>query len=149
MDYNTIISRHLRHAVKDILIRVNQEANPENLQLFITFSTQYPGVQIPERLKKEYPVEMTVVLQYEFENMVVHDNSFSVSLIFDSDMENVSIPLNAIIHLQDPGGDLDLELDPVDIYALPTDEASTPPRTPQKNNGSGTLIDLTKFQEDS
>ena len=144
MDYNVIISKHLRNAAKDILTRVSQDANQDHLQLFITFSTNHPGVDIPERLKQEYPEEMTIVLQYEFENMTVGSTNFS-------DMEHISIPFNALLHLQDPNDDLDLELEPVNIYDL-TQESPLPSthkaqKKPSKDNGN--VIDLSEFQKDS
>ena len=152
MDYNTIISKHLRNAAKDILSRISQDVNQENLQLFVTFATDHPGVDIPSRLKKEYPDEMTIVLQYEFENMVVGTNYFSVSLVFDSDMENISIPFSALLHLQDPNDDLDLELEPVNVYDLTQENLSPPLSAPIKNKKSqdtpGEVIDLSQFQQD-
>ena len=151
MDYNTIISKHLRNAAKDILARISQDVNQENLQLFVTFATDHPGVDIPDRLKKEYPDEMTIVLQYEFENMVVGANHFSVSLVFDSDMENVSIPFSALLNLQDPNDNLDLDLEPVNVYDLTQENLETPPpilKNKKDNDEPGQVIDLSQFQQD-
>ena len=105
---------------------------------------------MPARLKKEYPEEMTIVLQYEFENMVVHNHHFSLSLVFDTEMEHLSIPFNALLHLQDPNEDLDIELDQVNVYDLTKEDVSA--HTPAKPSAQSTkkdesVIELSEFQD--
>jgi len=131
-----------------MLQQISHDSLSGNQQLFLTFATQNPGVDIPDHLKSTYPEEMTIVLQYEFENMSVFENHFSVSLVFESEMERITIPFTAIIHIQDPNNDLDLELEPVSVYDLSVMESQTPdiaPDVPEKQRGR--IINLENFQD--
>ena len=151
MDYDTIIAKHLRNAAKEVVTLISQaDYQKDDFQLFITFETQHPGVELPAHLKQEYPDEMTIVLQYEFENLQVRNNSFSISLSFSSGMEDLTIPFSAILHLQDPTADLDLELVPVNVYDLTKDASqfiSKPITKTKSKSATSDIIDLSQYQD--
>ena len=75
----------------------------EDRPVSITFATRVEGVKIPARLVLQYPDEMTVILQYEFERLVVTKNGIEVGLWFDQRFARVVIPFAAIRAVYDDG----------------------------------------------
>ena len=59
-------------------------------------------MKISDNLKKEYPNEMTIVLQNQFWNLVVKKNSFSVTLSFNKKKESLEIPYKSVTKFYDP-----------------------------------------------
>src|ERR1700761_8925490 len=88
--------RALRHAAPEGL--------PGGHHFFITFKTAYPGVDIPDRLRAQYPEEMTIVLQHQFHSLGVNDDgtSMSVGLSFGGVPSILTIPFMAITSFADP-----------------------------------------------
>ena len=72
MHYDAMAQEALRGVVKAALKRA---AAPEGLpgahHFYITFKTQAPGVDIPQRLIVRFPDEMTIVLQNRFWDLTV------------------------------------------------------------------------------
>jgi hypothetical protein len=77
-------------------------------------------------LKKQYPDEMTIVLQYQFFGLKLLEDAFTVTLSFNNVKERLVIPLEAITTFADPSvnfalqfqtgaGDDDEELEEDDI----------------------------------
>lgn len=85
---------------------------------FITFRTDFPGVDIPQRLRAQYPHEMTIVLRNQFWDLTVDQQShvFSVTLSFSGISSHLVIPLKAVIRFVDPAVHLDL------YFSLETEE---------------------------
>ncbi len=69
---------------------------------YITFRTQAPGVVMPDFLRERYPEEMTIVLQHQFWDLTVDDQSFGVSLSFDNQLAELSVPFAALSAFVDP-----------------------------------------------
>ena len=63
---------------------------------FISFITNYPGVALSDNLRKKHPEQMTIVLQYQFEDLRLQDDIFTVTLYFDGLPETMTIPYNSI-----------------------------------------------------
>lgn len=101
-DYDNMVQDALRHVVKDALIYTAKEGLPGEHHFYITFSTNYKGVEIPKQLKLSYPDEMTIILQYQFSNLLVDDEGFAVTLSFGGMDSNIKIPYAAITYFADP-----------------------------------------------
>ncbi|MDN5248265.1 MAG: ClpXP protease specificity-enhancing factor SspB [Wolbachia endosymbiont of Tyrophagus putrescentiae] len=69
--------------------------------LEILFFTDLEGIVIPDFLKKLYPNQMLIVLQYQFYNLKVSDTEFSVSLSFSGQPTQITIPFFAISRFYD------------------------------------------------
>jgi hypothetical protein len=78
----------------------------------ITFLTSADGVTLPAELRSQYPQEMSVILQHQFEHLVVSDDRFDVVLSFKGLKKRVVVPFNAITHFIDPSVNFRLEFDP-------------------------------------
>lgn len=94
----------LRQVVISALRHVAAEGMPGGHHFYITFRTDYPGVVIPDRLKAQYPEEMTIVLQHQFHSLNVDDAGavMSVGLSFSGIPSTLVIPLAAISNFADP-----------------------------------------------
>ena len=100
--YDVLTQDALRGVVRSVLQRVAKSGLPGEHHFYIAFDTQAPGVTISDRLKEQYPEEMTVVLQYQFWDMEVGDDKFEVKLSFNNLPEHLIVPYAAIKAFFDP-----------------------------------------------
>ncbi len=100
--YDLMIETALRDVVRETLSLVAQHGLPGEHHFYITFLTGFPGVEIPDYLRKQYPEEMTIVLQYQFFGLKMEDDVFGVTLSFNNVKERLHIPLEAITTFADP-----------------------------------------------
>ncbi|SEC53984.1 Stringent starvation protein B [Bradyrhizobium erythrophlei] len=78
----------LRHAAED---------RPVN----ITFATRADGVKLPAAVIEQYPEEITIILQHEFDRLVVRDGGFEVGVWFKRKYARLAVPFDAIRTLWD------------------------------------------------
>ena len=83
---------------------------PGDHHFYITFKTGDDGVEIPSYLRAEHPDEMTIVIQHQFENLIVDADGFAVSLRFKGKLEQMVIPYAAITSFADPSVNFGLQL---------------------------------------
>src|ERR1700744_5766364 len=107
--YDLMIEAALRNVVRETLANVIKNGLPGEHHFYITFLTNFPGVEIPDHLKKQYPDEMTIVLQYQFFGLKLLDDAFTVTLSFNNVKERLVIPLEAITTFADPSGNFALQ----------------------------------------
>jgi hypothetical protein len=100
--YDLMIEAALRDVVRETLETVAQNGLPGEHHFYITFLTNFPGVEIPEHLRKQYPDEMTIVLQYQFFGLKLDEEAFQVTLSFNNIKERLKIPIEAITTFADP-----------------------------------------------
>jgi len=101
--YDDIVQEALRAVVGRVLGPVAETGHlPGTHHFYITFKTQAPGVDIPQRLVERFPDEMTIVLQNRFWDLTVYENRFSVGLSFNQVPSKLVIPYSAITRFQDP-----------------------------------------------
>jgi hypothetical protein len=67
----------------------------------ITFATRADGVKLPAYLVEKYPDEMTIILQYEFDHLVVKDDRFEVGVWFKQKYARLAVPFAAVRGLWD------------------------------------------------
>ena len=102
LQYNVMVEAALRAVVRQALTEVAKDGLPGSHHFYITFRTGHPGVQVPDYLKARYPAEMTIVLQFQFYDLQVDDNAFSVTLTFNNNPERLIVPIRAITVFADP-----------------------------------------------
>ncbi len=102
IDYGQLIDDAMHIIVKRALERVVAEGLPGRHHFFISFVTNFPGVELSDTLRQKYPDEMTVVLQHQFEGLEVLDDCFKVTLSFDGQQEPVVVPFNSLVAFADP-----------------------------------------------
>jgi len=128
--YDVLVQDALRGMVRDLLADAAKKGLPGEHHFFITFDTAAEGVRLSERLRAQYPDEMTVVLQYQFRELKVTDAAFEVVLSFGGVPERLHIPFEAIKAFADPSVQFALQFE---ALTLPSDqadaeEADAPPR---------------------
>ncbi|MCA3261627.1 MAG: hypothetical protein ING44_06785 [Telmatospirillum sp.] len=102
MQYDRMMEGALRSVVREALGVAAAAGLPGEHHFYVTFRTDYPGVEIPARLRSRHPEEMTIVLQHQFWGLEVDANQFQVTLSFDRVHETLKIPLAAITAFVDP-----------------------------------------------
>ena len=102
IQYQKILDKNMLNVFKDILINIRDNGLSNNNHLYITFFTNHKNVELPNWLKQKYPEEMTIVIQYEYYNLKVNKNNFSISLSFNDIKTNLTIDYNSIISFADP-----------------------------------------------
>lgn len=100
--YDLMIEAALRDVVRETLLSVVQNGLPGEHHFYITFLTNFPGVEIPEYLHSQYPDEMTIVLQYQFFGLKLEDDALHVTLSFNNIKERLRVPIEAITTFADP-----------------------------------------------
>jgi len=114
----------LRQVVLSAIRHVAVEGLPGAHHFYITFKTAFPGVIIPERLKTQYPDEMTIVLQHQFHSLSADAAHISVGLSFSGVPAVLTIPLAAITGFVDPSVRFGLSFD---VTVPPPAETPEPP----------------------
>ena len=112
IDYGNLMHRAMRGLIQSVLTDVAEHGLPGAHHFFITFDTTHPEVQLADWLKERYPTEMTVVLQHWFENLIVTDEGFSVTLSFGNNPEPMVIPFDALRTFVDPSVEFGLRFEP-------------------------------------
>ncbi len=103
LDYDGLMQDALRCVVKDVLMITSElKETPGDHHFYIEFITTSDGVSLPQHLKEVYPERMTVVLHHQFENLVVTDKGFSVTLWFKGVEADLVIPFDSITSFADP-----------------------------------------------
>lgn len=104
LPYDAWMEDSLRYVVLRALDHVLENGLPGNHHFYITFRTDFPGVQLPSRLLQKYPQEMTIVLQHQYRDLVVDTASrtFGVTLSFGGVPAALTIPLDAVTAFVDP-----------------------------------------------
>ena len=102
LDYEQLCADALRGVVRRALMQVVDRGLPGGNHFLITFKTGHPGVTMPDYLRERYPDTISVMLQYEFWNLEVEEDSFSVNLSFSEVRERLTIPFLAVTAFVDP-----------------------------------------------
>ena len=122
LDYGSLMHRAMRGLIFNVLEQVRDHGLPGNHHFFITFDTTHPDVHLADWLKDRYPEEMTVVIQHWFDNLVVREDGFSITLNFGDQPEPIQIPFDAIQTFVDPSVEFGLRFENQDMDEI-EDEA--------------------------
>ena len=102
IDYPMMIDNAMRGVVRSALEFVQTDGLPGDHHFFISFQTQFPGVQISPQLKDRYPEEITIVVQHQFWDLHVDDVGFSLMLSFNNIPEKLVVPWDSLTAFADP-----------------------------------------------
>ncbi|MCB1493337.1 MAG: hypothetical protein KDJ77_16355 [Rhodobiaceae bacterium] len=119
--YDILAQDALRGVIRRVLKGVVQDGLPGEHHFYITFATGAPGVRLSQRMREQYPDEMTIVLQHQYWDLEVTEHQFNVGLAFNGIPERLTIPFAAITRFFDPAVQFGLEFE-VERDADETDE---------------------------
>ena len=111
INYEQLINDSLKIAIKELLKDVSKKGLPGKHHFFISFISKFPGVEIAEWMIKDYPNDMTIVIQNWFEDLQVDDQYFSIVLNFKNKPEKMKIPFASIISFSDPSVNFSLQFE--------------------------------------
>jgi hypothetical protein len=109
--YDILVQNALRGVIRKVLTEVAKTGLPGNHHFFITFVTNAPGVKVSNRMREQYPEQMTIVLQHQFWELDVSETAFDVGLSFSDVAEKLHVPYSAIRGFYDPSVNFELEFD--------------------------------------
>lgn len=154
LPYEGWIQESLRGVLRFALDRAASEGLPGDHHFYLTFRTDAPGVAMPERLRAQYPQEMTIVLQHQFDDLRTTADGFSVKLYFGGVPANLSIPWSAITQFADPSVRFGLRFDAPEgrqrtqLPALASEPPAAPePEKPAEGEASPQVVSLDAFRK--
>ncbi len=109
--YDRMVEAALRGVVREAIARVAGFGLPSGHSLYITFRSDFPGVDMPDWLKAQYPEAMTIVLEHQFWDLAADEESFGVTLSFKGRRQRITVPYAALTAFHDPGVQFGLRFD--------------------------------------
>ena len=149
-DYPGMVETALRGVVREALVRAAREGLRGAHHFYLSFRTYVPGVVLSDYLLAKYPEEMTIVLQHQFWGLEVRDQDFSVTLSFQDQPEQLTIPFASVTSFADPSVKFGLQFaataaehsEPVALPAkISADDPAQPPRQ------AAEIVTLDKFRK--
>lgn len=148
----------MEDAYRDVMLRALEHVAERGLEgghhFYLSFRTDWPGVEIPARLRAQYPHEMTIVLQHQFWDLKVDREAkcVSVGLSFGGVGSILVIPVAAITGFADPHIQLSMQFmvpEPEEAVAeeetpAAADEAPAEPAAPA---GEASVVSLDAFRK--
>ena len=141
INYDELVEKSLRNVVYYALKIVEEQGLPGENHFYITFKTHFSGVVVSKNLKSQYPETMTIVLQNQFENLVVRHNSFSVDLSFGGIPQTLTIPFDSITYFADPYAKFGLS------FASEEDENSEVAAPEERLNQNAEVVSIDSFRK--
>jgi hypothetical protein len=111
--YDLLTQQALRGVVRGVLADTAKKGLPGDHHFYISFDTRAEGVHLSDRLRAQYPDEMTIILQHQFWDLKVGDDEFEVGLSFGGVPERLTIPFEAINGFFDPSVQFGLQFEEV------------------------------------
>ena len=108
--YETWVNQALQGVLRKSLRQLATEGFTGDHHLFVSFDTNHPDVRLPGFLRAQYPDEITIVLQHQFEDLVANEDSFQVSLSFSGQKHRLTVPFVAVRSFADPSVNFGLQL---------------------------------------
>jgi len=156
--YDLWIEEALRTVIRRALTFAAEQGLPGEHHYYVTFRTEDDGVEIPGYLRADHPDEMTIVLQYQFDDLQIDDETLAVTLHFNGKPERLVVPLSAVTSFSDPsvnfglqlkmttieGADMDLEIEAGDVenfVAVPGNQDSEISADDEQKSGEVIALD--------
>ena len=169
--YDILAQSALRGVVRTVLADAAKKGLPGEHHFKITFNTTAPGVRLSERMRSRYPQDMTIVLQHQFWDLTVTEQSFEVGLSFGGVAEKVFVPFDAVIAFYDPAVEFGFQFETIEggataeagagkpepekpagaLTRMATEpakaDAPPPPPAPDADSGGGEVVRLDRFRK--
>jgi hypothetical protein len=102
LNYELLVEDALRSVVRGSLLIAQKAGLPGDTHFYISFKTDYPGVELADDLKIKHPDIMTIVLQHQYADLEVDDDTFSVTLFFGGKPSPMIVPFASVTGFNDP-----------------------------------------------
>ena len=125
--YDLLTQQALRGVVRNVLADAAKKGLPGEHHFYISFDTRADGVRLSDRIRAQYPEQMTIILQHQFWDLEVDEDGFSVGLSFGGVPEKLHVPFEAIKGFFDPSVQFGLQFEDVaETEAQPAAEGAKP-----------------------
>jgi len=111
--YDLLTQQALRGVLRSVLTDAAKKGLPGDHHFYISFDTRAEGVHLSDRLRTQYPDEMTIILQHQFWDLKVGEEEFEVGLSFGGVPERLTVPFEAINGFFDPSVKFGLQFEEV------------------------------------
>src|SRR5262249_47491859 len=112
--YDLLTQQALRGVVRSVLADTAKRGGlPGEHHFYIAFDTTHDGVRMPDRLKAQYPEQITIILQHQFWDLKVGDETFEVGLSFGGVPSKLTVPFEAVTGFFDPSVQFSLQFEEV------------------------------------
>jgi hypothetical protein len=165
--YDLIVQEAMLDVVKKVLTDTQKNGLKNDHHFYLTYATCHDGVEIPSSLLEKYPEEITIVLQHEFEDLIVKDDHFMVTLWFNNVPAHLRVPFKAIKAFFDPSVKFGLQFNIIneEKYNTPSDDNNVSditetlktsketnknadtPTNPKTEAGNNNIVSLDSFRK--
>ena len=108
--YDQWISDAMRSVLKRALKKLADGDLMGEHHLYVNFRTTGDDVGIPGFLKAQYPEEMTIVLQHQFEDLYIDEDGFEVTLSFSGHKHRLNVPFEGVTSFADPSANFVVQI---------------------------------------
>lgn len=110
-DYSALQSEPTPQRVGEIIDEIARSGRGDH-HFLLSYCTSSPGVVLPPDVRSRHPVEITIILEWQYWDLQRVDDEVRVTVSFDSQIERIVIPLDALTHFSDPVADVSIWLQP-------------------------------------
>ena len=148
--YDILAQAALRGVVRTVLVDAAKKGLPGEHHFKITFATTAPGVRLSERMRGQYPEEMTIVLQHQFWDLAVTEQAFEVGLSFGSVPERIAVPFEAVTAFYDPAVQFGFQFETIEpAGVIAGDNTAAAGQTAESPTGSSATLPTAEPRPDS
>ncbi len=151
LHYPTLIQDALKGMVRSALEEVQEEGFPGEHHFYLHFATGHPDVEMPAFLREQHPEEMVIILQHQYWDLYVDEDSFSVTLSFGGQRHSLSVPFSALTGFADPSVKFALKFEVAGLSELvvpeePSEEASEREPRELDEGAQANVVDFEAFR---
>ena len=154
-DYDFLVEESLKNVVKKVLKITSETGLIGNSHFFITFNGNHPSVIVPPELKNTDNSEIKIIIQHQFWDLKTSDDHFEVTLSFNGEKKNISVPFRAITSFTDPSVGFGLQFKIEDNFKdtclskIESTDLNKTKITNLENNDqkSGEIVSLDEFRD--
>lgn len=122
--YDLLTQQALRGVVRSVLSDAAKKGLPGDHHFYISFETRAEGVRLSDRLRAQYPEDMTIILQHQFWDLTVTEQGFEVGMSFGGVPEKLYVPFAAVTGFFDPSVQFGLQFEEVTDEQVPLEQAA-------------------------
>src|SRR6266480_4750556 len=113
--YDILSQDAMRGLVRTVLSDAATKGLPGDHHFYISFDTRSEGVRLSQRMRAQYPADMTIVLQHQFWDLILTEESFEVGLSFGGVPERLLVPFAAIKGFADPSVQFAVQFEEIEV----------------------------------
>ena len=138
INYKKILNKNIMNVFIEVLKNIQKDGLVDGHHLYITINTKHKDLKLPNWIKSRYPNEITIVIQYEYSDLIVEKKFFSINLSFENIKTNLIVPYDSILSFADPYANFGLKFDN-NLKKINTDDKLT--------NDKSNIIHFNKFKK--